>query len=343
VSKARAMQLLGVEAKDTFDFKKAIQSSSAPSIIQPEEADRLIDFIVDESTLWSKVRVERMTTNEKWVRFIDINKGMLRPDNCGDYVDTGGMSATGFKLTARKFKAVIPICDDMLADNLTGDALEKQVLKMVGSQLANELEIMALMANIDHSYVHADVDTSVFHLFDGWYKQLKAAHIVTPTFPNCCLDICHFGQMMKQLPTKWRRDKKKLRFFMADDVFQDWADILQKRGTALGDKVITGEAPATWMTTPMETIPLLPTDLANACGHYEDGQAGTFMFLTDPKNLVLGIQYDINYERQRDGVNSRTFHIFRIAFDTGIINTDAAVLLDHLTTRDECCVESSTY
>jgi hypothetical protein len=337
------MQLLGVSAKDTFDFKKAIQSSSAPSIIQPEEADRLIDFIVDESKLWGMARVERMTTSEKWVRFIDIRKGLLRPDECGDYVDTGNMSATGFKLTARKMKAVIPICDDMLADNLTGEALENQILRMVGDQLGNELEIMAIMANTDHSYNHPDVDTSVFHAFDGWYKQLRAGHVITPTFPNCCLDICHFGQMMRQLPTKFRRDKKKLRYFMADDVFQDWADILQKRGTALGDKVITGEAPARWMTTPIEDVPLLPTDLPNSCSAYENGEAGTFMFLTDPKNLVLGIQYDIEYERQRDGVNSRTFHIFRIAFDAGIINTDATVLLDHLTTRDECCVETSTY
>lgn len=343
MSKARAMQLLGVEAKDTFNFKKAIQSSSAPSIIQPEEADRLIDYIVDESVLWSMARVVRMTTSEKWVRKIDIRKGMLRPDECGSYVDTGGMSATGFKLMARKMKAVIPICDDMLDDNLTGEQLEKQILRMVGEQLGNELEIMALMANTDHSYNHADVDTTVFHAFDGWYKQLRGGHVVTPTFPNCCLDICHFGQMMKQLPTKFRKNKKALRYFMADDVFQDWADILQKRGTALGDKVITGQAPAAWMTTPMQEVALLPTDLPNACGHYEDGQAGTFMFLTDPKNLLLGIQYDMEYERERDGKNSRTFHIFRIAFDAGIENLDATVLLDHLTTRDECCVETSTY
>ena len=48
----RAGALLNVSpAQDDRRLRKAIQSSSAPEIIVPQEADRLIDLFVDQSTL----------------------------------------------------------------------------------------------------------------------------------------------------------------------------------------------------------------------------------------------------------------------------------------------------
>jgi hypothetical protein len=340
----RAMGLLGVDpGQKAIDFKKKIQTSSAPSLLQPVEVDRLIDYVIDESKLWQIARVERMERNQQWVRFLNIQKGLLRRDQCGSYTDTGNISADGILLDAKKYKAVIPICDDMLRDNITGPALEDQVLRMVADQLANELEIMALMANTGGGYNHPDVDASVFHLFDGWYWQMKSGNLRNTTYPHCCIDLCHFGMLMKALPTKYRKDKTKLNYFMATDVFEDWGELLQKRGTNLGDAVITGAQPPKYMVTPITDLPLLPTDLPNICGQYEDGDTGTFMFLSDPNNLVLGIQYDVEYERERDAKNSQTFHIFRISFDAKVINVAATALLENLTTRSQCCAQTSGY
>ena len=340
----RAKGLLGVGAdKNAPDFKKTIQTSSAPSLLQPVEVDRLIDYVVDESKLWQMARVERMTRNQQWVRFLNIHKGLLRRDICGNCPDTGDIEADGILLDTHKFKAVIPICDDMLKDNITGAALEDQVLRMVADQLANELEILALMANTGGGYNHPDVDASIMHLFDGWYWQMKSGNVRTTTYPHCCLDLCHFGMLMKALPTKYRRNKASLDYFMATDVFEDWGELLQKRGTTLGDAVITGAQPPKYMVTPITDLPLLPTDLPNVCGHYEDGDTGTFMFLSDPQNLVLGMQYDVEYEREREACKSQTLHIFRIAFDAKVINVAATSLLENLTTRAQCCVQSSGY
>ena len=338
----RAISLLGVKADNAYDFKKTIQTSSAPSIITKTEATRLIDYMVDESVLWQMVRVERMDRATKWIRFLDITKGVLRRDVCGSYEDSGQITAEGKQLQARKHKVVIPICDDVLKDNLEGPALEEHILRMVAEQINNELEVIALMANLGGHYTNDDVDTSVLHWFDGWYEQMKLGNLINPTYPHCCLDWCHFGWMMRTLATKYRKRPDLLRFFMAPDLGIDYADMLEKRQTGLGDSIITGATIAKWRKTPLEEIPLLPTDLPNVCGAYEDGQAGTFMFLSRPENLVLGIQYEIGYERQRDGVNSQTFHIFRIGFDALIQNVAATVLLDGLTTRTECCVPTST-
>ena len=337
----RAVRLLGVEEKNTYDFKKTIQSSSAPSIITTKEADRLIDYIIDESRLWQMARVERMTLATQWVRFLDLQRGLLRRDVCGSYEDSGNISATGKQLQARKHKAVIPICDDILHDNLTGAQLEDQILRMVAAQISNELEIIALMANLAGTWSSPEVDNTVLHQYDGWYQQLKNGHPIMAEAPHCCLDYCHFGMLMRQLPTKFRRDKRALRFFMAEDVWLDWADLLSKRGTQLGDAVITGQVPPAWMVTPIESLPLLPTNLPNLCGAYEDGRTASFMFLSKPENLVLGIQYNIEYERERDAKNSQTFHVFRISFDSLIENEDATSLLESLVTRDECCVPTS--
>ena len=50
---------------------KFLLTTVAPALIQPEEADRLIDYVIDESVIFQMATVERMDTNEKEIRFID--------------------------------------------------------------------------------------------------------------------------------------------------------------------------------------------------------------------------------------------------------------------------------
>jgi hypothetical protein len=326
----RARSLLGIDPGSKVDFLKAITTASAPTLIQPKEAERLIDYIIDESKLWKLARVVPLEKRDEWLREIRLTNGMLRPSTCGHCDDTVDVEGVNKQWNAKWMDAVAIICDDMLKTNLEGEDLEEHVLRMVAEQIGNELELIALMASTALNYTNAMVNNAAMQLFDGWYEQLKASHVIDANLAvdGRCLSICKFGEMMKQMPTKYRKNKEKLRYFQPSDMFQDYLDILAHRGTPLGDAIITGKMPAAYGVTGIEDVPLMPTNMTNCISGSIQAANGTFMFLTDPKNLGLGIHLEMKYERERQACNHRTLHIYTIAADFMVINTDAAVLYD---------------
>lgn len=333
---SRAGALLGVSSRAPDDrYRKAVMSASAPTIIQEQEADRLIDLIVDESKLWQMATVERMETNQKVVRYIDLTQGIIRPRECGTATDSGSITASACHLSTVDLVVSFPICDDTLNKNIEGAALEAHILGMTAKVMANELELLALMANTDGSYSTSFLNAATISLFDGWYKQLQAGHVIdagnaTDTSGRA-LHICKLSDLRKQLPTKWKRDPSKLKIFMPTNMGDDFDVIIGGRQTPMGDRMLTGDIPRQWGKSMIEEIPLLPTDLTNCSSGSFAPANGTFMFMTDPKNLVLGILLSMEYERWREGNAHRTWHIWRISFDAKICVPDATALYDCMT------------
>ena len=330
----RAGAILGVSPHSASkrNFRKAVTTASAPSIIQEEEADRLIDLIVDQSKTWQMASVVRMATSEKVVRFIDLTQGIVRPRECGTEHDTASITATACTLNVVDLVVQFPICDDVLDFNIEGPELEAHILEMTAKVMANELELLAWMGNTDGSYSTPLLYSGTIALFDGWYKQLQDGHVVnaldaTDTSGRA-LHVCKFNDLMRALPTKWRTDKGSLRYFMPDDMHLDWQAIVAGRQTPMGDQALMGGATDKFGNTPIVPVPLLPTDLSTCSGGSVSPANGAFMVLTDPANLVLGIQKNITYEREREARKARTWHIWNIRFDAQICVPDATALYD---------------
>lgn len=333
----RAGAILGASPQTStkINFRKAVTTASAPTIIQQEEADRLIDLIVDESRTWQMASVVRMDYQEKVVRFLDLTSGIVRPATCGTAHDTASITASACTLHAVPLIVQFPICDDVLDFNLEGPALEAHILQMTAKVMANELEILAWMGNTDASYLSPFLAADTIAVFDGWYKQLQAGHVIdagaaTDTSGRS-LHVCKFIDLMRALPTKWRADKSTLRYFMPDDMHLDWQSILGGRQTGLGDQVLTGGAIDKFGVTPIVPVPLLPTDISTCSEGSFAPATGAFMALTDPANLVLGINRDMTYERWREGNAGRTWHRWTINFDAKVCVPDATALYDCMT------------
>lgn len=323
-----------------INYRKAITTSSAPEIIEPEVADRLIDFVEDESRLWGQARVERMNTNEKHLRFVDISQGLLRPGGCNeDNCDSGTVSGSAKTLLTKELRAVIPICDDLLEDNIEGASFEDHVLQMAGKQIANELELWGLMGSTALNYTSTTVNNATMALIDGFYEKMKSGHVIdglTARDGTRFLRLGKFREMMQELPTKFR--SRNLRYWMPADMLEDYIGLLQQRGTPLGDDIITGRRPAVYHRTPVIDLPLLPTDMESCVNGSVSPANGTFMFLADTDNLVLGIQRQITLERERHACPGKTDLVWKIRADVEIEEEDATVLYDCLQTGDplEC-------
>lgn len=327
----RARRSLAAPTPQRVNYRKAITTSSAPTIIEPEVADRLIDYVIDESVLLGMIRTERMDTNVKNLRFVDVSNGLLRVGGCAsndDDCDHGTVTGTAKTLTSKELKVVIPICDNILEDNIEGAAFEDHVLRMVAAQIANELEIIALMADNGGSYISSQVNAATMLLFEGFYQQLQLGHVISGLSSSTgrFIDLCKFTEMIQALPTKYRKNAAN-RVFMPDDMYWDYLAVLKNRGTTLGDQVIGGAEPAKYGRLPLEAIPLLPTDV-HFCSAGSVAGNGTFMFLSDPDNLVWGVQRAITFERERKGCQQRTFLIWTLRVDFLIENTDETVLYD---------------
>lgn len=311
--------------------KKAITTASAPTIIEPEVADRLIDYVIDESVLLSMIRTERMDTNVKHLRFVDVGTGLLHPGGCAsndNNCDQGTVTGTAKQLSTKPLQFVVPICDDVLEDNLEGAAFEDHVLRMVASQISNELEIWMMMADQGGTYQSPQVRADVLILMDGLYQQLQTGHVLNGiTDPNGrFIESCKLVKMIQALPTKYRKNRNN-QIFIPDDMKWDYVGHLKNRGTPLGDDAITGKIPLSFGDMPINPVPLLPTDI-HFCSTGSVAANGTFMFLSDPDNLVWGVERNITFERERKGCQGRTYLIWTLRVDFLIENVDETVLFD---------------
>jgi hypothetical protein len=317
---------------------KFLLTSVAPAIIQPEEANRLIDFVIDQSQLLGEATVERMTTNEKDIRYIDMPGGILREATCGaDAVESVTITNTNKCLRTVSLDALFYLCDDDLEDGLTGAQLEQQVLRMAGDQIANELDFMSLMWNADSSYSTnaatspAVVNANVLHLRDGWYRQLQHGNILDAGSIDAdrSLSFNKLNCLKTTMPTKFRTNPAAQRIYMATDMAErDFISLHQGRETNLGDSSYMGDLQLRHGLTPIVPLALLPTDIQNCgCGSLDEAN-GTFMFITEPANLIAGIERNITFERERVAREHRTWFIWTWRADVTLFNEDATALMD---------------
>ena len=325
--------------------KKFLLTSVAPAIIQPEEADRLIDYIVEETVLFQEATVDRMDTNEKDIRFLDISGSVLQQTTCGGTVtESVTISNTNKCLRTISVDAKFYLCDDDLEDGLTGAQLEQQVMRMTAETIANEMEFWALMANADASYSTdaasvLQMDNGVLHLRDGWYRQLQQGHPIdgqnVASDADNTLSFTKLNCLKTAIPTKFRRNPGALRIYMPLDMLErDFAALHQGRETNLGDQHYVGPIEAIHLLTPIVGVPLMPTDITNCgCASLVNGN-GTFMFETEPNNMVVGIQRDVTFERERVAREHRTWFIWTVRFDALIFNEDQTSIVDCMSLSD---------
>lgn len=335
----RASGVLATQPRpQSINYRKAVTQDSAPTIIEAECSDRLIDYVQDCSVLLGMINVIRMNRREQNINFIDVSDGLLRPGGCAtddSDCDTGTVTATRKTLRTEEIKAVIPVCDDVLEDNIEGAALEDHLIRMVAKKIANELEILALMAGSGYNSPQlADSLEAEWASKNGFYEELQGGHVLNglTATDGRFITPCKVQQMLQTLPASCQCDgpDSGLRLFMPLNMKWDWVGIMKNRGTALGDMAFTGEIPLRFGDLPFVPLPLLPTDVLSCSVGSAVGSNGTFMFLANPDNLFMGIQREITFERERKACQGRTFLIWTLRVDFLVENTDCTVLYDCL-------------
>ncbi len=218
--------------------------------LNPAQSDRFIDFVVDETVLKDNARVVRFRNETLEIDKIGIGRRAAVPK--AEATDPGvrrSISTSKVTLTPSEIMVPFEIGDTFREINIEGDNVEDHIIQMFAKQLANDLEELYVTGDtLGHAALESDlvdggsstgyVKDSYLALQDGWQKLANGANIVDAQGQNIGLGI--FSQAIRQMPTKFRRNKNQLRWFISPDLWQLYLEKLSTRATSLGDSAAGG-------------------------------------------------------------------------------------------------------
>lgn len=287
---------------EKFRIRKGFNLISLPTItLTEEEADRFIDYMVDESVMKQYARIERMNKPQKNIRALGFGSGkFLYPADEFDETKYKKQWTTNrIQLSTEKARGCIVIFDDDIED-LSGFVTEAeykdQLMRIVTAKIVNELE-EAFWIGETHGLNGFAAD-DIRGLWDGWrYRITNSAlgqqyyNLVTGSshLLNACeggtsispFALAHkiaehdaiapydwefkYHMMLKTMPSKYKANNglANMSFLNSDLVTQDYLAALSARGTVLGDAIFLGTAQPQYGRVKILDCPLMATNLGD--------------------------------------------------------------------------------
>lgn len=186
------------------------------------QADKFIDYVVDESVILKSSRVVRMNTPSKVVGKVGISDKVLYPAQRGQALNSvNRTSATTDKITLTTSEVIgeVRIYDDELEDNIEGTAFKEHMMKMVAKKVANQLEKVALYSR------KVANPTDLLQMFDGFIKEIEANGVIvdasdTGLFADRYIDKEKLAKLRKSIDTSYRQVLNK--WYLPDDLAIDY-------------------------------------------------------------------------------------------------------------------------
>jgi len=348
---------------------------SLPAItLSAEEADRFIECVWDRSVMKNHARLVKMDHQTKNVRAIGLGTSrILKPAATftqSDYVKE--FEENRIQLSSKELRACVVIYDKDLEDINVGtpQAFKNTVMSMVQKKMAEELDEIYWIA--DNHSLSGFANTDARSVMDGWRYQLDHSQS-GEDYENDVVGSCvlldasntigaragsfslttsqaiaeqnasapynwefKWVDMLKYLPSQYKLGGlKKLRFFLNDQVLDNYIEALMDRSTPLGDSVLTGKEMLHFGMVPVVPCPLMPTTMkidtvdAQKEALKSDGTL-TDCLLTHEENLIIGVQKDIQMEGERSAADRANYFFFTIRADVAIEDVHACVLLKRL-------------
>jgi Phage capsid family len=277
--------------------------SGGGGILNPEQADRFIDYMVDQTVLVKECRVVRMNAPTREVDKIAIGTRLVRKatENVDDHVDADP-TFSKISLQTVKLRLDWRLTTESLEDNIEGEALEDHVARLMATQMGNDLEDL---------YINGDLTSNdaLLKALEGWRKlALNGAHVVSNPSQTGTYKLSKesFNTALKAVPNKYLQRRSELKFYNGSGMLQDFLNGLTDRSTPLGDAVIfgargpaaTGGGPTNInpFGIPVTEVPLFSETL-NGTYSGASGNHG-FFELTFPNNRIVGIQREIKVYRE---------------------------------------------
>jgi hypothetical protein len=289
-----------------------VVGNASGGLLNAAQANRFIDFVVDQSVLMQNSRVVRMRTPSMDIDKLSVGTRLLA--KATEATNDGTNAAVTFSkvsLTSVKLRLDWEISTESLEDNIEGPSLEDHIAQVMARQTANDMDDLLINGNTSSN-------NALLKALDGFIK-LALAGGTTVDEAGDGVSRSTFDRVLRNLPSKYLQRRSELRFFTGPGVVQDAIYSLgnpnsateatagaPSPGSVTGDMAFlqgamraNGGPGATGLSPfgiPMIEVPLMPEA---ASGDYS-GATGShgFLELTFPNNRVVGIHRDITVYRE---------------------------------------------
>lgn len=251
--------------------------------LNPQQADKFIDYMVDQSAFLKDIRTERMDGPAKDLDFIGVASRIVRKGiEATEPTDTAGIQTSRKRLETVEVILPADISFSFLEDNIEREGVEDHIARMLAMQFANDLTDLAWNGDTEDTSEHAAFLT----IDDGFIKLAKESTDTHKFDTGGSTDFKSevFPGMLSMLPNKWKANKSELRFYVSPTVAEAYIEELTVRQTAWADELLqTGKLPL-YKGVTIFPVDFIPDDV---------------LVLTLRKNLAVGIQRQFTNERER--------------------------------------------
>lgn len=255
-------------------------------LLNAEQLDKFIRLAVDDAVAMrdmTEVRMKSPTQERSKIRY-------------GTRVLRGGSEATALPvaersrpttskvtLSAQLIKGETRMSYETLEDSIERGTFEDTVRAVMAEKMAEDLEDLAFNGDTTSS------DT-LLAVLDGFIKQ--ATSNVVPA-GSASISREQFKNMLKTMPSEFRKDKRSLVYYTADEVVIDYHELYAARETAKGDAHTDGMTTAGFEGIPVKGVPVFPTNLGGTTDE-------TVSLLLDPGNMLFGIWREVRIDTDKD-------------------------------------------
>jgi len=325
----------------------SVVSNASGGLLKPEQSNRFLDFVVDQSNLMKNARVVRMRTPQMEIDKLSIGTRLLA--KATEASDTGSNAAVTFtkvSLSSVKLRLDWELSTESLEDNIEGASLEDHIAQVMARQTANDMDDLLINGNTSSN-------NGLLKALDGYVKLALAGGRVVDEAGNN-ISRATYDRVLRNMPTKYLQKRNELRFFSGPGIVQDTSFSLQNPnsataatagaaapGSTFGEQAFmngairaNGGPGATGMSPygiPLVEIPLMPETVT---GDYSSpaGSHG-FVELTFPNNRVIGLHRDITVYRQFQPKTDTIEYTQFLRLASNVENLDSYVIAKNVKLR----------
>ena len=325
----------------------SVVGNASGGLLNAEQANRFLDFVVDQSVLMQNSRVVRMRASSMDIDKLSVGTRLMQ--KATEATNDGSNAAVTFSkvsLSSVKLRLDWEISTESLEDNIEGASLEDHIAQVMARQTANDLDDLLINSNTSSS-------NGLLKALDGFVKlALASGTTVDEAGDNVSRSV--FDRVLRNLPNKYLQRRNELRFFTGPGVVQDAIYSLgnpnsateasagaPSPGSTTGDLAFlqgamraNGGAGSTGLAPfgiPLVEVPLMPETVT---GDYS-GAAGShgYVELTFPNNRVVGLHRDITVYRQFQPKTDTIEYTQYMRLACNIENADSYVIAKNVKLR----------
>lgn len=329
------------------EVTRAVVGADSGGLLNAEQANRFIDFVVDRSNLMKNSRVVRMRSSSMEIDKVSVGtRLMAKATEASDTGTNAAVTFTKVSLSSVKLRLDWELSTESLEDNIEGASLEDHLAQLMARQTATDIDDLLINGNTSSN-------NGLLKALDGYVKLALAGGRTVDEAGNN-VSRATYDRVLRNMPSKYLQRRGELRFFSGSGVVQDTSFSLQNPNSATG---ATAGAPAPGSTygeqafmngsiranggpgatglspygIPLIEIPMMPEtvtgDYSSAAGSHG------YVELTFPNNRVIGIQRDITLYRQFQPKTDTIEYTQFMRIASNVENVDSYVIAKNVKLR----------